>query len=522
MSLRPTVRSGGRGIIALVAASAILPGPISARAVASDSDDSPTKTPIKHVVVIFQENVSFDHYFATYPRAANNSPDEPKFHPRPGTSTVNGLTGTLLTANPNAANPFRFDRKHAATCDQDHDYGDEQKAFNHGLMDKFVETLGNGPGKDGNLTCKASDVMGYFDGNTVTALWNYAQHFAMSDNSFGTTFGPSTPGALNLIAGQTHGVNQPDSPGNVIDGSVVGDPRPILDDCSPGGGGKPGQISLTGPNVGDLLTAHNISWGWFQGGFRPTKVVNGKAVCGSTHTGSDGLPKGDYIPHHEPFQYFPQTTNQHHLPPSSVSMIGKTDQASHQYDLADFWDAFKAGNLPAVSFLKAPGYLDGHAGYSDPLAEQGFLVSIINALMASPDWEETAVIIAYDDSDGWYDHTMGPIVSQSSTAEDFLSGPGTCGTPKAGAFQGRCGYGPRLPLFVISPFAKRNFVDNTLTDQSSILRFIEDNWSLGRIGGQSFDAKAGTLLNMFDFRHRAPRVLLDPETGLVQDADETE
>jgi phospholipase C len=521
MSLRLNVRSRCRSLIALVASWAILPGASSTRAFA-DEHDFPTRTPIKHVVVIFQENVSFDHYFATYPRAANNSPDEPQFHARPGTPTVNGLTGVLLTANPNSTNPFRFPRTQAATCDQNHDYGDEQKAFDSGLMDKFVETLGTGPGKDGKLICKTSDVMGYYDGNTVTALWNYAQHFAMSDNSFGTTFGPSLPGALNLVAGQTHGVNQPDSPGSVVDGSAVGDPRPIMDDCSPGGGGQPGQISLTGTNVGDLLNANNITWGWFQGGFRPTKVVNGKAVCGSTHTGSDGLPKGDYIPHHEPFQYFSQTGNPHHLPPSSTDMIGKTDQANHQYDLADFWTAFHAGHLPAVSYLKAPGYLDGHAGYSDPLAEQGFLVSTINALMKSPEWRETAIFIAYDDSDGWYDHVMGPIVSPSTTSEDALTGPGACGVGKAGSFQGRCGYGPRLPLVVISPFAKQNFVDGTLTDQSSILRFIEDNWNLGRLGNQSFDAKAGSLLFMFDFKHHAPRLMLDPSTGQVVEEGEDE
>src|SRR5262249_17688098 len=304
MSLLRTASMRRRGGVVAVVASATLLGPAGA-SLAHDPDDAPTTTPIKHVVVIFQENVSFDHYFATYPKAANNSPDEPEFHARRSTPSVNGLSGSLLGANPNSHNPFRFDRKHAATCDQDHDYGDEQKAFDSGLMDKFVETLGNGPGTDGTLTCNASDVMGYFDGNTVTALWNYAQHFAMSDNSFGTTFGPSTPGALNLIAGQTNGVNQPDSPGNVVDHSVVGDPRPILDDCSPGGGNQPGQISLTGTNVGDLLNQMNVTWGWFQGGFRPTaRSASGQATCGSTHTGSNGKLKGDYIPHHEPFQYF--------------------------------------------------------------------------------------------------------------------------------------------------------------------------------------------------------------------------
>src|SRR5579864_3696360 len=102
--------------------------------------------------------------------------------------------------------------------------------------------------------------------------------------------------------------------------------------------------------------------------------------------------------------------------------------------------------------------------------------------MQSPFWSSTAIIIAYDDSDGFYDHVMSPIVMQSSTSDDQLNGPGSCGSGTSATYQGRCGYGPRLPLLVISPYAKANYVDDTVTDQSSILRFIEDNWNLGRIG----------------------------------------
>src|SRR5882724_6499068 len=180
-----------------------------------DRDDQQTTTPIKHVVVIFQENVSFDHYFATYPVAANSS-GEPRFNPSPDTPTVNGLTQQLIDNNPNIVKPFRFDRSHAATCDQDHDYTAEQQAYHSGLADLFVQTVGTGPSTSGNLTCNPGDVMGYFDGNTVTALWNYAQHFSMNDNSFNTVFGPSTPGALNLVSGQTHGLDLPDIPDAVV------------------------------------------------------------------------------------------------------------------------------------------------------------------------------------------------------------------------------------------------------------------------------------------------------------------
>jgi phospholipase C len=142
-------------------------------------------------------------------------------------------------------------------------------------------------------------------------------------------------------------------------------------------------------------------------------------------------------------------------------------------------------------------------------------VSIVNAIETSPYWKDTAIIVAYDDSDGWYDHVMPPIVRGSAVAEvDALNGPGRCGNAKPDADPARCGFGPRLPLLVISPYARVNAVDHTLTDQTSILRFIEDNWSLGRIGGQSADALAGPLDAMFDFhKPHAQPLILDPKTG---------
>jgi phospholipase C len=150
-----------------------------------------------------------------------------------------------------------------------------------------------------------------------------------------------------------------------------------------------------------------------------------------------------------------------------------------------------------VSYLKAAKYQDGHAGYSDPQDEQEFITHVLNELQRSPEWSSTAVVIA---SDGFYDHVMPPVVNSSASAQDALNGPGKCGngTPADG-YEDRCGYGPRLPLLVVSPWARRNFVDHSITDQSSVLRFIEDNWGLGRIGDGSFDARAGSLAGMFKF-----------------------
>ena len=271
---------------------------------------------------------------------------------------MNGLNESLLAPNnPNAVQPFRLDRSQFETADQDHNYKDEQLAFDHGLMDQFVEKVGRGNGPNGQ---PGGQVMGYYDGNTVTALWNYAQNFAMSDNSFSTTFGPSTPGALNLISGQTHGFTTDGNAVPAASSSVIGDPQPSgrqVQHARQLDLGRPEQQEHRRP-----AEREGRHLGLVPGRLRQLHAV-AREPGGSRRA-------SDYIPHHEPFQYFASTANLQHLPPSSTAMIGKTDQANHQYDLTDFWAAVDAGNQPAVSFLKAPAYQDGHAGYSDPLDEQ--------------------------------------------------------------------------------------------------------------------------------------------------------
>jgi phospholipase C len=356
----------------------------------------------------------------------------------------------------------------------------------------------------------------------------------MSDNSFATMSGESTRGALNLTSGDSFGVlcgpasviygdvpacgppasaTATPAPTNGTLGTLVDDTDPYWDVCSAGA-----TAALTGPNVGDLLDTADVTWGWFQGGF----TLSSDGSCSSGHPleaydravgvdpVTDPLRIADYVPHQNPFQYFAATANPRHLPPTSVDMVGKSDQANHLYDLTWFWEAARAGSLPAVSFLKAPAYQNGHPGNSDPLDEQTFLVTTLNRLQRLPEWKRMAVIVAWDDSDGWYDHVMPPIVNRSSTPLDFLcrsqsDGPGA-----------RCGYGPRLPLLVISPYAKRNYVSHTLSDQTSVLRFIEDIWLGGaRVSEISFDREAGSLLDMFDLARRITRRLrLDPSTGL--------
>jgi hypothetical protein len=384
--------------------------------------------------------------------------------------------------------------------------------------------------------------MAYYDGNTLGTYWNLAQQYAMNDNSWTTVFGPSTPGAINLISGQTNGflaMNKAASSFSTshitADGNggftLIGDTDPIGDQCATASD----QNSFVGKNVGDLLNAKSVTWGWFEGGFDLT-VTNANNTTGCARSTPQTVPFGnqvasqtsaDYIAHHQPFQYYPSTANLTHARPSSTAAIGSSletdgmtpEPANHQYDTHDFFTALSNGNLPAVVYLKAPAYQDGHPGYSNPIDEQNFVASVVSALQGAQEWSTTALVIAYDDSDGWYDHQMPPIVNPSTGVADFLNGTGLCTsgaqqngaaptTPLLGAVPaeggaaapalGRCGYGTRVPLMVISPFARPNYVDHTLTDQTSVLKFVEDNW----LGGQriqpggSFDTIAGTIQNM--------------------------
>jgi phospholipase C len=540
-----------------------------------------TATPIQHLVVIFQENISYDHYFGTYPTAAN-LPGETPFVASANTPANNNLVTPLnpvfrffplsgvdlLHSNPNnnalapgngrvngagASNPIRLSPSQAATQDQGHNETPEEDAYDGGKMDGFPAWTGTAGPPPAGINSTAL-VMGYYDGNTVTAMWNYAQFFAMSDNSYSTQFGPSSPGAVNLISGQTAGISATlnvfgpnntllhstheafsdatQTPANI---TLIGDADPLGDVCSNPNGD---QVTMSGQNIGDLLNAAGITWGFFEGGFDLTITnPNGSQLCNRfTVSPTPGIPSAstDYIPHHQPFQYYASTRNINHTRPGSVAAIGHTDAANHQYDSHDFFDALNAGNMPAVTFLKAPAFQDGHAGYSDPLSEQTFLVNTINAVQQSPFWGSTAIVILYDDSDGWYDHQMPPIVNPSlSAAVDTLNGPGVCnaGVQQAAPVQpaplnstlgtqawGRCGYGTRQPLLVISPWAQKNFIDHTLTDQSSVVRFIEDNWLSGqRIQpGGSMDTIAGTIENMFNFSSENPGVLiLNPTNGTV-------
>jgi phospholipase C len=295
---------------------------------------------------------------------------------------------------------------------------------------------------------------------------------------------------------------------------------------------------MTGKNIGDLLNDANLTWGSFMGGFnlQTTNAANGSTGCKRSTFGTVvNNNVADYSPHHAWFQYYKSTANPTHARPNSIAAVGYTknngqvDPANHSYDLDDFYAAVKAGNFPSVSYIKMPAYQDGHAGYSDPLDEQTGNVQLMNFLQQQPDWKNTAVIITYDDSDGWYDHAYAtPTTASYDASADQLNGPGMCGTgiqtqPQPNGLNGtpvngRCGPATRIPFIVVSPFAKQNYVSHERISQASVVRFIEDNWLDGRrLGGGSLDASAGSIADLFDFRRddRANKLFLDQSTGTV-------
>jgi phospholipase C len=523
-------------------------------------DKLTTTTPIKHLVVIFDENQSFDHYFGTYPQSSNPSGEPTQAWVAPSNVTyVNNYLKypSLLNANPNMTNslntslgyqssylnPFRIDRAQYNVSSMNHNYLPEQQASDNGAMDAFVYYTGKAAtGGSAQFGTKAQ-VLGYFDGNTVTALWNYAQNYAMSDNAWTDTFGPSTPGAIHVVSGQNNGAVS--STGTTVASAVIpdgngaytmiGDADPTGDTCS---SKTSATAKLTGQNIGDLLNAAAITWGGFMGGFNLTTTnSNGTTGCTrSTTSPNTGInPGNDYVPHHAWFQYYGTTANINHTRPSSTAMIGYTETTdssygataiNHQYDYNDFVTAVSAGNFPSVSFIKAPYFQDAHPGNSNPLDEQTFITTAINFIMQQSDWQNTAIIIAYDDSDGWYDHQSPTLHTSSADATyDAYSGAGSCTATGATAgvgltgltVNGRCGPGSRTPFLVISPYARQNYVDSTQISQSSIVRFIEDNWLGGkRLGNGSNDANAGDIRALFDF-NSAPRTgtyLLNTSTGV--------
>jgi phospholipase C len=466
---------------------------------------------VKYVFVLYQENRSFDSYFGTFP-GADGLFSRPRAQTPGFVQQIQNVDGSFSNISPFRIGPAQYA---ADTDDVNHSHpglvAKVDVTSSGPLMDKFAlgeETLKGAPGTKltplqikqyGELT------MAYEDCDTIPLLWNYANRFTLFDHIFQSYLGPSTPGNLTIIgaqAGETQAALHPAEDYTDNGGALPG--VPVLNDNDPAFGpydaGKtPAKtalnltyatlpITLAGPllpgivasdtnpaaDLGDIkddigYVAHQwngASWGWFQEGY-------------------SGEPLTSYISHHNAPQYFGYIAN------------NKTESAN-LHGLGDFRTALQTGTLPRAGvFYVKGGYQnilglkpvapyaavqtnftgdDDHPGYSDAQISEAMVAANVNAIVQSKYWAQSAIIVTYDDSEGDYDHVPPPLRS---------IGPGTGNAPADFLSDG-----PRVPLIVISPFAKTHRVEHAYGDQGSVVKFVDKVFGLTALSNLPDEQKA--------------------------------
>lgn len=408
---------------------------------------------LHHVVVIYLENHSFDNLYGEFAGAnglANAS----------GTKTQVDGTGTPFTTLPVLAGspfpitlpnaPFNIDQYVPATqkiTDLVHRFYQEQQQIDGGKMDKFAL-----------VSDARGEVMGFYH-TAGLPLQAEAANYTLCDNFYHAAFGGSFLNHFWLIAARTP--EFPNAPATAVaqlnpDGSLLKDgyvtpdgfavntaftvnnPHPAT---TPTANLVPNQTFAT---IGDRLSDKKISWAWYSGGWNAALARN---------------PDPLFQFHHQPFAFFAKYAD------------GTAAKAEHLRDETEFVEAARSGKLPAVSFVKPLGPDNEHPGYADLITGEQHTLELINAVRNGPDWPTTAIIITYDEHGGFWDHVAPPVVD-------------------------RWGPGSRVPTIVISPFAKRHFVDHTRYDTTSILALIEHRWGLEPLTAR--DAGVNDLTNAFE------------------------
>ena len=425
------------------------------------TDDGQGINRLKHIVVIYLENHSFDNLYGEFPGADGLS-----------TATTTQWTqldqsgnpfsvlpfpsGSLFSSNlPNA--PFNIEQTipiGSNPPDLVHRYYQEQMQINSGRMNKFAA-----------ISDAKGLVMGFYHTGNLP-LASEAANNVLCDNFYHSAFGGSFLNHIFLISTQAPAFpNAPqsiraqlDQNGNLIkDGQVSPDgyaintsftvnaPHPST---TPAANLVPNQ---TFPTIGDRLSERGVSWAWYSGGWND-------ALAGH----ADRL----FQFHHQPFAFFANYAD------------GTAAKRNHLKDETEFIAAARAGRLPAVSFVKPLGEVNEHPGYTNVKSGEDHVVDLLNALRSTPHWKHTAVIITYDENGGFWDHVAPPVID-------------------------RWGPGSRVPALVISPLARRGFVDHTEYDTSSILALIERRWDLDPLTNR--DLSANDMTNAFDFRQGVGR-----------------
>ena len=422
--------------------------------------------PINHIVVIYMENWSFDSLYGSFPGANGiaNAGDAAKQVDKDG-NVYATLPQPIDTSKKPAAPDVRFpadlpnapfDIEKYVPMDQKipdlvHRFYQEQAQIDGGKNDKFA-LISNAAGLS----------MGYYD-TTKLPLFKYAQQYTLADNFFMSAFGGSFLNAQYLVcACAPKFPNAPDAivakldaNGNLVtDGQVTPDGYAVNTTYSqiaphPDTAKAENMLpALTDPTIGDRLTDAGITWAWYSGGWND-------AVAGK--------PDPLFQFHHQALAYYANYAD------------GTQGRKDHLKDETDFLAAIKDGSLPAVSFYKPIGEYNEHPGYAVFSDGEKHIADILDQIAASPAWKDTAVIITYDENGGFWDHVA---------------------PPKVDAF----GLGNRVPAIIISPFAKKGFVDNTQMETDSILAFIENRYGIKPLTDR--DAKANNMMDAFDFTQK--------------------
>jgi phospholipase C len=416
---------------------------------------------LNHIVVIYQENWSFDSLYGKFPganglgNAADTTPQVDKDGkpyvtlPQPLNTSFNPAVPDPRFPTDLPVQPFdttQFVGPNQQTGDLVHRFYQEQYQIDGGTMDQFVA-----------WSDAAGLVMSYYDATNMPE-GKLAQQFTLMDNFFHSAFGGSFLNHQFLICACVP--TWPDAPESIVaqvdargmmvkDGQVTPDGFAVNTSYSVNTPHPASATALlpsqTAATIGDRLSEKGIPWAWYSGGWN-TAVL--------------GHPDPLFQAHHQPFAYYANYAD---------GTPGRTD---HLRDESDFYTDVAAGRLPAVSFVKPLGPDNEHPGYATLQNGQLHVADLISAIQNSPAWDDTAIIITYDEHGGRWDHVPPPVIDHW--------GPGL-----------------RVPTIIISPFARKGFVDHTQYETASILKLIETRWQLEPLSTR--DAAAGDLLTAFDF-----------------------
>jgi len=418
---------------------------------------SDTRSKIDHIIVVYLENRSFDNLFRGFEGA--DTSDHPS-HPYVKQRDENGMPYPNIPMSEEAVvsglpkrienAPFLLDRyisQEAVIPDLVHRFYQNQLQINGGENDRFA-----------SISDQKGVVMGYHD-ISQSVLWNYAQTFTLCDRFFAAAFGGSFLNHQWLIAAQTPYVGKnPILPmyeisprGEIVrdgiltsDGYAVNTIQPYYPPYKAKYADPAQRLQpLTYDTIGDRLSDANISWGWYSGGY--DKAVEGKGN------------EVDYQYHHNPFLYF-------------ARYAPGTEGRTHLKDEKEFFRELKETTLPHVVFFKPSASDNQHPGYASVKAADEKVKEIIESIRSKPEiWEKSVIILTYDENGGLWDHAAPP--------KNDRWGPGT-----------------RIPAIIMSPFAKKGFVDHTEYDTTSILRLIEWRYGLKKLG----ERHSNNLLNALE------------------------